>query len=74
MVKQLPYRSFFSRKLNFADFADFGAIRENKKHGGYGQQPGEIGNPQNLNPRKRIFSKSAKFNSLEKKDLYGNIY
>ena len=51
-------------------FADFGTILENKNcelHGGYGQWPSEIGSPWNLNLQKCFFSKSTKFDSLEKK-------
>ena len=70
----VPYRSFFSRETIFADFVDFGTILENwncKLYGGYGQWPGEIGNPWNLNPQKYFFSKSAsEIWFPRKKDLY----
>ena len=74
---------FFSRETIFVDFADFGIIlkkKPRKLHGGYGQWPSEIGIPWNLNLQKHLFSKSAKYDSLEKKgptkkkDLYGTFY
>ena len=68
-VNEVLYMSFFFLRETILDF---GIILENKNHGGYGQWPSEIGNPWNLNPQEHFFSKSAKFDSLEKKDLYDN--